>query len=314
MLQERVRDRLRSPRTILLSHQASVVSGGASARLDRFARRPPSDRQEGALGSGRKLVLRVGRVVTSAFDMILSLSVRVLAVIPAFNEAKSLPRVIEGLRHQTVCDICVVDDGSTDDTAAVAIRQGAIVLRNAMNLGIGGAVQAGYLWALEHGYDVAVQVDGDGQHDAGYLSHLLAPIAEQGIDFVIGSRFLTNQGFRSTALRRTGIRYLSWVLRLRCGARVTDPTSGFRAAGRRAIELFARSYPSDYPEPEAIALATRSGLRVCEVPVQMSERSNGVSSINAWRTVYYFIKVSLALILLPSRPAPGAFDVEDPRS
>ncbi len=209
---------------------------------------------------------------------------RVAAIVPAFNEARNLPRLAEALRaHAPACDVCVVDDGSTDETARVAASLGWTVLRLAVNLGIGGAVQAGYLWALEHGYDVAVQIDGDGQHDPS---------------------FLADGGFRSTLVRRAGIRYLSWFLRLRCGARVTDATSGFRAAGRRAIELFARYYPSDYPEPEAIALARRAGLRLAEVPVRMNERAHGRSSITTLRTLYYLVKVSLALVLLPPRSAP----------
>jgi glycosyltransferase involved in cell wall biosynthesis len=198
-----------------------------------------------------------------------------------------------------------VDDGSTDETARVAASIGWDVLRLPMNLGIGGAVQAGYLWAWERGYDVAVQIDGDGQHDPAFLEALIAPIASGHADVVIGSRFLSEGGFRSTAVRRAGIAYLSWFLRLRCGARVTDPTSGFRAANRDAIALFARYYPSDYPEPEAVALARRARLRIAEVPVRMHERTHGSSSITAARTVYYLVKVSLALVLLPPRSAPG---------
>ncbi len=231
---------------------------------------------------------------------------RVAAIVPAYNEARNLPRLADALRaHAPGVEVCVVDDGSTDDTAAVAASLGWTVLRLPVNLGIGGAVQAGYLWALEHGHDVAVQVDGDGQHDPAYLAALLAPIEAGTADVVIGSRFLSEGGFRSTIVRRAGIRYLSWFLRLRCGARVTDATSGFRAAGRRAIALFARYYPSDYPEPEAIALAKRAGLRLGEVPVRMSEREHGRSSITALGTLYYLVKVSLALVLLPSRRAPA---------
>lgn len=230
---------------------------------------------------------------------------RIAAIVPAFNEARNLPRLADAFRARAPeCDVCVVDDGSSDDTARVAAALGWTVLRLPVNLGIGGAVQAGYLWALERGYDVAVQVDGDGQHDPAYLAALVAPIAEGAADVVIGSRFLSDGGFRSTPLRRAGIRYLSWFLRLRCGARIVDTTSGFRAAGRRAIGLFARYYPSDYPEPEAIALAKRAGLRLAEVPVRMSERAHGQSSITALRTLYYLVKVSLALVLLPPRSAP----------
>ncbi len=231
-------------------------------------------------------------------------TMRVAAIVPAFNEARNLPRLAAALRtHAPECEVCVVDDGSTDDTAAVAASLGWTVLRLPLNLGIGGAVQAGYLWALAHGHDVAVQVDGDGQHDPAYLPALLAPIEAGAADIVIGSRFLAEGGFRSTLVRRAGIRYLSWFLRLRCGARVADTTSGFRAAGRRAIELFARYYPSDYPEPEAIALARRAGLRLTEVPVRMSEREHGRSSISAAGTLYYLVKVSLALMILPPRSA-----------
>jgi glycosyltransferase involved in cell wall biosynthesis len=225
-----------------------------------------------------------------------------LVIVPAFNEAKNLPGVIAGLReHAPACDVVVIDDGSTDATAMVATSLGVRVLRCALNLGIGGAVQTGYLWARDHGYEAAVQIDGDGQHDARHLAEALAPVARDEADMVIGSRFLAAEGFRSTVLRRAGIRYLGWFLRLRCGARVTDPTSGFRVAGRRAIELFASRYPSDYPEPESIGVAVLAGLRVREIPVQMRERAHGRSSIDAWRTLYYLVKVSLALVLLPPR-------------
>ncbi len=228
---------------------------------------------------------------------------RALAIVPAFNEARSLPIVLEELRDTVpACDLCVVDDGSTDQTSAVATAVGATVLRCAVNLGIGGAVQTGYLWAQGRGYEIAVQLDGDGQHDPRSIPALLAPILDGSADVVVGSRFLGEGSFRSTRLRRLGIRYLSLLLRLRCGARVTDPTSGFRAVGRRAIELFANGYPPDYPEPESIALAVRAGQRVVEVPVQMRQRAHGQSSIGALRTLYYLVKVSLALVLLPARP------------
>ncbi len=232
---------------------------------------------------------------------------RVVVIVPAYNEARNLPALAEALRrHAPDCDVCVVDDGSADDTARVAAGLGLTVLRVPINLGIGGAVQTGYLWAEEHDYDVAIQVDGDGQHDPSYIPALLRPIVEGRADLVVGSRFLEPGGFRSTLLRRVGIRYLSWFLRLRCGARVTDPTSGFRAAGRSAIELFARLYPSDYPEPESAAIAVRSGLRVAEVPVRMTERASGRSSIRWSGTLYYLVKVSLALVFLPARSGASA--------
>ncbi|HEY6908578.1 MAG TPA: glycosyltransferase family 2 protein, partial [Myxococcales bacterium] len=145
----------------------------------------------------------------------------------------------------------------------------------------------------------AAQIDADGQHDPRFLPQALSPIAAGEADVVVGSRYLLREGFQSSRLRRAGSRYLSWFLRLRCGARVTDPTSGFRVAGSGAISLFALDYPSDYPEPEAIALARRRGLRVREVPVSMRTREHGRSSIGLGRTLYYLVKVSLALLLLP---------------
>ncbi len=227
---------------------------------------------------------------------------RVLAIIPAYNEAKNLPRLVARLRAAVpACDLCVVDDGSSDDTSAIAAGLNVTVLRLPTNLGIGGAVQTGYLWAERRGYDVAIQVDGDGQHNPAFIPTLLKPIEEGRADLVVGSRFLESKGFQSTQFRRIGIRYLSWFLRLRCGVKISDPTSGFRAAGKRAIALFARTYPVDYPEPEAIALVKRSGLMVGEVPVTMEERQHGTSSITLGKTLYYLIKVSLALLLLPER-------------
>jgi len=239
--------------------------------------------------------------------------VRVLAIVPAFNEERSLAAVVAAIRQaRPGVDVCVVDDGSTDGTAAVARSLGVVLLSNAINLGIGGAVQVGYLWARDHGYDAAVQVDGDGQHDTSFLGALLEPLASGRADLVVGSRFAGDHadGFRSTWLRRMGIRYLCGVLAIRCGARVSDPTSGFRAASRTAIELFAESYPSDYPEPESIAVAARQGLRVVEVPVRMRQRAHGASSITPLRTLYYLVKVTFALALLPNpspvRPSEGA--------
>lgn len=233
---------------------------------------------------------------------------RILAIVPAFNEERSLPAVVVGLRSAVPdVDVCVVDDGSTDSTAAVARGLGVTVLSIPVNLGIGGAVQTGYRWARDHGYQVAVQVDGDGQHDASFLPALVEEVSSGRAGLAIGSRFTgprVSGAFRSTWTRRAGIRYLTWMLRARCGARVTDPTSGFRAAGRPAIELFARSYPPDYPEPESIAIAARAGIPIVEVPVRMGARLHGESSIDTGRSLYYLVKVSLALLLLPTRQPP----------
>jgi glycosyltransferase involved in cell wall biosynthesis len=240
---------------------------------------------------------------------------RPLVIVPAFNEAKNLPAVAEGLRrHAPGVDVVVVDDGSTDATSAVATSLGLRVLRLPVNLGIGGAVQTGYLWAATHGHDAAVQLDGDGQHDPADLEALLAPIARGEADLVIGSRFLTREGFQSTGARRVGIRWLSLLLRLRAGARVTDPTSGLRAAGPRAIALFARSYPSDYPEPEAISLASRAGLALAEVPARMRARAHGASSIRGLLAPWYIIRVSFGLLWPPARqPQLGPAEAEPSR-
>jgi glycosyltransferase involved in cell wall biosynthesis len=235
-----------------------------------------------------------------------------LAIVPAFNESASISRVVDELRaHAPGFDIVVVDDGSTDDTADRARSAGAEVVRHPYNVGIGGAVQSGYMYAAERGYDVAVQVDGDGQHDPRCLGSMLEHLnSHPELDMVSGSRFLAadGAGFRSSAPRRLGIRIFSWVLSRIVGQQVTDPTSGLRMAGRRGIELFARDYPHDYPEVEAVLLMHAHQLASVELPVKMRERSGGVSSINSTRSVYYMIKVLLAVFvgLFRARPTVRA--------
>lgn len=237
---------------------------------------------------------------------------RHLAIVPAYNEAAAIAATIDDIHAHTDFDVLVVDDGSTDDTAANARRAGAQVLRHPFNLGIGGAVQSGYLYALENDYDIAVQVDGDGQHDARHIPELLDHLKHNpDLGMVTGSRFLTStaDGYRSSMPRRAGIRLFAGVLSGLVGRRVTDPTSGFRMVGRRGIELFARDYPHDYPEVEAVLLLHFHRLTGDEMPVRMRPRTTGVSSINAGRSVYYMVKVLLAIFvgLLRARPAvePG---------
>src|SRR5829696_2063260 len=213
-----------------------------------------------------------------------------LAIVPAYNESASIARVVAELgEHAPGFDIVVIDDGSTDETAERARAAGADVVRHPFNLGIGGAVQSGYLYAAERGYDIAVQVDGDGQHDPRCL-------ADDG------------DGFRSSAPRRAGIRIFSWVLSRIVGQRVTDPTSGLRMCRRRGIELFARDYPHDYPEVEAVLLMHAHALTSTELPVKMRERTGGVSSINSTRSIYYMVKVLLAVFvgLFRARPSVRA--------
>lgn len=221
---------------------------------------------------------------------------RVLIVIPAYNEQESIVSVVESV-VKAGYDYVVINDGSKDDTLEVCREHGFNVIDLPQNLGIGGAVQTGHLYAHELGYDVDVQIDGDGQHDISYVPHLLEGI-EAGYDLVIGSRFVEqSDGFQSTALRRFGIGWLRRCIRRATGLTITDSTSGFRASGRRAIELFSRRYPCDYPEPESIVLAHNCGLRICEVPVSMRERQGGASSIGILSSAYYMIKVTLAIII-----------------
>lgn len=224
---------------------------------------------------------------------------RRVAIVPAFDEEQSVGRVIDELRaFDSELDVVVVDDGSYDGTAAVARARGARVLRLPFNLGIGGAVQTGFRYAFEHDYDIAVRVDGDGQHDPSQLPLLLEPVLAGEADIAVGSRFAAEgDGYRSSRSRRAGIRVLAWVVSRIVGRRVTDTTSGFQALNRKAIALFARDYPHDYPEVEATVMVFRHRLRAVEVPVSMRERGGGRSSITALRAIYYMAKVLLALFV-----------------
>ena len=221
---------------------------------------------------------------------------KVLIIIPAYNESLSIVSVVEEVKSYGY-DYLVINDGSTDDTLDVCIKNNIQVLNLVKNLGIGGAVQAGHKFAYENGYDVDIQFDGDGQHDALYLSKMLSQV-EKGSDLVIGSRFLSStDGFQSTFMRRVGIKWLSWLIYVLSKQKITDPTSGLRAANRKTIELFCKTYPIDYPEPESIVEALNANLSITEIPVKMRERSEGKSSIDIFSSVYYMIKVSLAIII-----------------
>ena len=223
-------------------------------------------------------------------------SPRVLVVIPAYNEQDAILSTVRSVASLGY-DYVVINDGSKDETLQVCRDNGINVLDLPQNLGIGGAVQTGHKYALRNDYDIDIQVDGDGQHDPSYIPRLVAEI-EKGSDLAIGSRFLEKtNGFQSTFMRRIGISWLSSVIHLFTGCHITDPTSGFRACGRRALGLFSQSYPIDYPEPESIAYALKKGCRVSEVSVEMKERQGGASSIGSISSVYYMIKVSLAIVI-----------------
>lgn len=226
-------------------------------------------------------------------------SPRTLAIIPAYNEEESILEVVRDLQENApFVDVLVVNDGSTDETSRILKAHGINHINLIKNLGIGGAVQTGYKYALQNDYDIAVQFDGDGQHSAQYIADLIKPIEEGQVDLVVGSRFKGDtEGFKSSAMRRLGINILSAVLKLASTNKIEDVTSGFRAADRRVIQLFANYYPDDYPEPESLALVARKGLRVAEIPVSMNERIGGESSIKKMDSVYYMIKVTLAILV-----------------
>jgi glycosyltransferase involved in cell wall biosynthesis len=232
--------------------------------------------------------------------------VRKAAIVPAYNEARSIAGVVAEL-HAThpELEIVVIDDGSTDETAAVARRAGAEVVQLPFNLGIGGAVQTGIEWARRRGCELAIQVDGDGQHDPAEITKLLEPILAGRADVAVGTRFAGDKTYRPSIARRIGIGVFAGLVSLIVRQRVTDTTSGFRAMNERAIELFADEYPYDYPEVEATVLIFRHRLRLVEVPVTMRQRETGRSSITLFRSLYYMGKVSLALFVGLLRPRPA---------
>ena len=222
---------------------------------------------------------------------------RRLVIVPAFNESGSIARVVTQLRAElTGFDVAVIDDGSTDQTFR-NIPAGVTVLRLPFNLGIGSAMQTGYRYALMNGYDVAVQVDGDGQHPPEEVNKLVDHLLSSRADMVVGSRFLEPNGYRQGTLRRLGAQVLSGLTRLLVGRTVSDCTSGFRAVNRRLIRAFALWYPEDYPEPEVILLLYRAGFEIREIAVRMDQRTSGRSSIPLSRGVFYVIKVSVSLLL-----------------
>lgn len=235
-----------------------------------------------------------------------------LLVVPAWNEAENLPQLLnELMRQYPQYDVLVVDDGSSDGTSAVSRLCDARVVQHPYNLGIGGAEQTGFLYAQRYGYDVVVRLDGDGQHPSEEIRGLLCALDESGADVVIGSRFLRpNGGFHSSWARRVGIRWLAFLNTILAHQRITDSTSGFRAYKRNAFGFLARYNPQDYPEPESLTLLSRNGFRIKEVPVVMRERQGGKSSIGGLHTLYYVLKMTLALLIAAIRKPvrTGALD------
>jgi glycosyltransferase involved in cell wall biosynthesis len=232
---------------------------------------------------------------------------KTLVIIPAYNEEDSIAYVI-GLIHEHVpwADVAVINDGSADRTGEIAEACGAIVLHLPHNVGIGAAVQTGFIFAAQNGYDIAVQNDGDGQHDPREIPMLVGALVESGADVVIGSRYIEDRGYVTPVARRFGQEILGRVISLVTRQHFTDPTSGFRASNRRTIRLCANFYPHDYPEPEAVVLLHRAGLKLREIPVTMNARAGGVSSITPLKSGVYMAKVLMAILLDLLRTAPKA--------
>ncbi len=227
-------------------------------------------------------------------------NIKIAAIIPAYNEEKNISAVVENINqikkiHGINIIAVVVNDCSKDNTFLVAATCDCIVLNLPVNLGIGGAVQTGFKYALRNNFDIAIQVDGDGQHPAEEIPKLIAPIINGDADVVIGSRFIEKTGFQSSNMRRVGINYFRYVHQLLVHVQFTDSTSGFRAMNRKALAIVDKYYPDEYPEPEAIILYAFNGLKIVEVPVEMKERQGGTSSIGGLSGIYYMVKVTLAI-------------------
>jgi len=224
--------------------------------------------------------------------------VKILVIIPCYNEEASIEKVVANLKAKApFADYLIINDCSTDSTESILREKGMNYINNPVNLGIGGGVQAGYLYARENGYDIAVQMDGDGQHDPAYLADVCQPVIDGQLDMAVGSRFIKKEGFQTSFMRRLGINIISFLIKFLTGKKVYDVTSGYRACNRRLIEFFSNDYADDYPEPEAIMSCIMNGYRVGEVPVVMEERQGGVSSIRSLKSAYYMIKVCLALVV-----------------
>ncbi len=221
-----------------------------------------------------------------------------MVIIPAYNEEKNIINVVNNIKKDCPeVDYVVINDCSKDNTEKILEENKFNYISLPVNMGIGGGVQTGYKYAVANGYDIAIQIDGDGQHDPKYIKKLIQPIIDGKADMTIGSRFIEKEGFQTSFMRRVGINFLNRLIKICCGQNITDVTSGFRATNKRLTKEFAKNYAQDYPEPEAIIHSVLKGFKVQEVPVIMHERQEGESSINMTKSIYYMIKVSLAIIL-----------------
>ncbi len=221
-----------------------------------------------------------------------------IIIIPAYNEEENIERTVNAIQKSAQgFDYVIINDCSTDNTRKICEEKEFNIVNLPINLGIGGAVQTGYKYAYENGYDVAVQVDGDGQHDPEFLNTMADYLIDHQVDMVIGSRFIEKKGFQSSITRRMGIQFFSKLIKVLTGKKITDPTSGLRMIGRNVMEIFSEDYPRDYPEPESIVAVLRKNMKIEEIPVVMLERQGGVSSISPKKSIYYMIKVTLAILI-----------------
>lgn len=221
-----------------------------------------------------------------------------IVIIPAYNEEGSIVKTVSDIRKNAPdFDYLIINDCSVDKTREICINNNLNFIDLPVNLGIGGAVQTGYIYAYRKGYDLAVQFDGDGQHRAEYLEDMANVIVKEHADMVIGSRFINKEGFQSSGIRRIGIRYFTLAIKILTGVIITDATSGMRMVNTDVLKIFNESYPKDYPEPESLVSILSKNKKVIEVPVIMNEREEGVSSISPIKSVYYMIKVSIAIFI-----------------
>lgn len=225
-----------------------------------------------------------------------------LVIIPAYNEeggiVKTVTDVVENAKG---FDYVVINDCSKDNTLKICREHNFNVVNLPVNMGIGGGVQTGYMYAYRNGYDIAVQFDGDGQHNASYLTEMSEKLVKEQLDMVIGSRYIEKEGFQSSGMRRLGIRYFTGLIKLLTGKKITDPTSGMRMINRKIMKQFSEEYPKDYPEPESVVTILKEGAKVEEIPVKMNAREEGVSSISPSKSIYYMVKVSIAVLIAAIR-------------